>query len=100
MVWNLSLQTGSEGSSLISRVVAHANSLDPLSSCSWRTEVRKPDILLTVPSLPGYNQFNMTQFSEWPDWLKAVVIIPHGLLGFIATWLWWPKSDKGWRKFG
>jgi len=19
---------------------------------------------------------------------------------FVAFWLWWPKSDKGWRKFG
>jgi hypothetical protein len=39
VVWNLSLQTGSEGPTLISRVVAHANSLHPLSPYSWRTFV-------------------------------------------------------------
>lgn len=39
MVWNLSLQTGSEGPTLISRVVAHSNSFLPLSLCSWRTRV-------------------------------------------------------------
>jgi hypothetical protein len=42
----------------------------------------------------------MAQFADWPEWLKATVIIPHALLGFIAVWLWWPKSGKEWRKFG
>jgi len=42
----------------------------------------------------------MTRFSEWPAWLQAVVVVPHALLGFCAVWLWWPKSDKDWRKFG
>jgi len=42
----------------------------------------------------------MTRFSDWPVWLQALVVVPHGLLGFVAFWLWWPKSDKEWRKFG
>jgi len=41
----------------------------------------------------------MTKFSEWPTWLQVLVLFPHGLLGFVAFWLWWPKSDKEWRKF-
>src|SRR5215469_274772 len=36
-----------EGPTLISRVVAHANSLSPLSPCSWRTFVGK---LARLPS--------------------------------------------------
>jgi hypothetical protein len=36
----------------------------------------------------------MTRFSDWPGWLQVL------LLGFVATWLRWPKSDKGWHKFG
>jgi phosphoglycerol transferase MdoB-like AlkP superfamily enzyme len=42
----------------------------------------------------------ITPFSEWPKWLQVLVIVPHGLLGFIATWFWWPKSKKGWNRFG
>jgi hypothetical protein len=40
------------------------------------------------------------QFQNWPEWLQVLVILPHSILGFVATWLWWPKTDKGWRKFG
>ena len=40
------------------------------------------------------------KFSEWPNWLQVAVIFPHALLGFFATWLWWPKTDEAWRKFG
>ena len=33
-------------------------------------------------------------------WLQILVMGPHGvLLGFTA-WVWWPKSDEGWRRFG
>jgi hypothetical protein len=42
----------------------------------------------------------MTRFAEWPKWLQALIVVPHALLGFVAFWLWWPKSDKEWRKFG
>jgi len=24
----------------------------------------------------------------------------HGILASVACWLWWPKSEKGWRRFG
>jgi CHASE2 domain-containing sensor protein len=40
------------------------------------------------------------QFSDWPKWVQYLVLIPHGILGFVATWLWWPKSDQSWQKFG
>jgi len=42
----------------------------------------------------------MTPFSQWPVWLQYVVLVPHGLLASFSFWLWWPKSDKGWNKFG
>jgi hypothetical protein len=42
----------------------------------------------------------MMRFSDWPTWLQALVLVPHGILGSLAFWLWWPKSDKEWRKFG
>lgn len=42
----------------------------------------------------------LPKFSEWPHWVQVAVILPHALLGFVATWLWWPKTDAAWRKFG
>jgi hypothetical protein len=42
----------------------------------------------------------MTKFSDWPTWLQYLVVLPHGALAAVAFWLWWPKSDAGWRKFG
>jgi len=42
----------------------------------------------------------MTKFSDWPGWLQTLVVLPHAILGFVATLLWWPKSKEGWRKFG
>jgi len=47
-----------------------------------------------------YNLPNVTNFSTWPEWLKVLVLVPHGLLASVACWLWWPKSEKGWRRFG
>jgi hypothetical protein len=41
----------------------------------------------------------ITPFSEWPNWLQVLVVVPNGLLGFFATWFWWPKSKKGWNRF-
>jgi hypothetical protein len=43
---------------------------------------------------------SVTQFSEWPQWLQILVLLPHSLLGSFMLWLWWPKADKEWRKFG
>jgi hypothetical protein len=42
----------------------------------------------------------MTKFSDWPGWLQTLVVLPHAILGFVATLLVWPKSTEGWRKFG
>lgn len=42
----------------------------------------------------------MKPFGEWPTWLQFVILFPHGLLGFFATWFWWPKTSREWRKFG
>jgi len=42
----------------------------------------------------------LTPYSHWPDWLKFIIIAPNGLLASISCWLWWPKSDQEWRKFG
>ena len=47
---------------------------------------------VTIPSV--------TNFSNWPEWLKVLVLVPHGILASVACWLWWPKSEKGWRRFG
>jgi len=41
----------------------------------------------------------MTKFSQWPVWLQVLVLVPHGVLGWAAFWLWWPKSKKEWRRF-
>ena len=43
---------------------------------------------------------NVANFSNWPEWLKVLVLVPHGILASVACWLWWPKSEKGWRSFG
>jgi hypothetical protein len=42
----------------------------------------------------------MTRFTDWPQWLQTLVLVPHGILASVACWWWWPKSDKEWRKFG
>jgi hypothetical protein len=47
-----------------------------------------------------YNLRNVMNFSNWPEWLKVLVLVPHGILASVACWLWWPKSKKGWRRFG
>jgi hypothetical protein len=44
--------------------------------------------------------FGMSPFSQWPLWLQYAVMVPHGLLAGFAVWIWWPKSDKEWHKFG
>jgi hypothetical protein len=38
--------------------------------------------------------------AHWPHWLQMFLWITHGLLGFFMTWLWWPKTDKQWKRFG
>jgi hypothetical protein len=38
--------------------------------------------------------------SEWPIWLVIVVFAPHAILMGILTWVWLPKTNKDWRRFG
>jgi hypothetical protein len=42
----------------------------------------------------------VTPFAQWPQWLQTLILVPHGLLGWVMLWLWWPKNDRSWRKFG
>jgi hypothetical protein len=42
----------------------------------------------------------VTNFSNWPEWLKLLVLVPNGILASVMCWLCWPKSEKEWRKFG
>ena len=58
------------------------------------------EIFQTVDEGSRYNLRNVTNFSNWPEWLKVLVLVPHGILASVACWLWWPKSEKGWRRFG
>jgi hypothetical protein len=39
-------------------------------------------------------------YSEWPRWLQFLIVAPNGLLAAITCWMWWPKSDREWRRFG
>ncbi len=57
-------------------------------------------ILQTVDEGSRYNLRNVTNFSNWPEWSKVLVLVPHGILASVACLLWWPKSEKGWRRFG
>lgn len=38
-------------------------------------------------------------YSQWPQWVQAVVVIPHVLLAMAATLLWWPKTKRNFRRF-
>jgi hypothetical protein len=38
-------------------------------------------------------------FADWPQWLKALVMVPHCVLIGLAMY-WWPKTRTGWRKLG
>ena len=42
----------------------------------------------------------MTKYSDWPSWLQILVVGPHCALLAFANWVWWPKSGKGWLRFG
>ena len=42
----------------------------------------------------------MTKYSDWPHWLQMLVLVPHGLLASVMCWIWWPKSEKEWTRFG
>jgi hypothetical protein len=39
-------------------------------------------------------------YSEWPAWVRIVVIVPLGLLAATLTVGWWPNTRRDWRRFG
>jgi hypothetical protein len=42
----------------------------------------------------------ITPYSDWPGWLQFVVMAPNVVLVAITCWVWWPRSDREWNKFG
>jgi hypothetical protein len=38
----------------------------------------------------------MTKYSEWPMWLKVVIVGPHALAFWFIAVPWSPKSKKQW----
>ena len=52
----------------------------------------------------GYHFFGyahgVLKFSRRPHWAQYTLMVPHGIAGFLMFWLWWPKSDREWRRFG
>lgn len=42
----------------------------------------------------------LTPVSHWPSWVQMLVFGPHAILMAILTWVWWPKSNKEWKRFG
>ena len=42
---------------------------------------------------------HIPQFDQWPKWIQEAVWIPNAVL-VVVLGLWWPKNDKGWRRFG
>src|ERR1700760_4899491 len=49
---------------------------------------------------PDRRTLMITPYANWPGWVQTLVVAPHAILGWVATWLWWPKTDQGWRKLG
>jgi len=43
---------------------------------------------------------SLPKVDDWPFWLQFLVFGPHAILAGVLLWVWWPKSDKEWRKFG
>ena len=43
---------------------------------------------------------SLPKVDDWPMWLQVLVIGPPGVLASLMLWVWWPKSDREWRRFG
>ena len=43
---------------------------------------------------------NVPKVDDWPFWVQLLVFGPHAILMGVLLWVWWPKSDKEWRRFG
>lgn len=33
-------------------------------------------------------------FSDWPLWVRILVLVPHVALTAYALYIWWPKSGR------
>jgi hypothetical protein len=63
----------------------------PLKVCFITDSLEPSDTLPPCMHIP--------QFDQWPKWVQDAVLIPNLVL-LVALNVWWPKSDKGWRRFG
>ena len=73
----------------------------PSQACAFSSPF--PAILSDISPVGGgqrLQSLNVTNFANWPEWLKVLVLVPHGILAYVTCWVWWPKSEKGWRKLG
>ena len=43
---------------------------------------------------------NLPKVDDWPMWLQVLVFGPPAIINGILLWVWWPKSDREWRRFG
>ena len=71
---------------------------------AWNETPRLHAVAACVLMSLGYHFFGYAhgalKVSHWPNWLLWAVVVPHAVAGFGMTWLWWPKSDREWRRFG
>jgi hypothetical protein len=71
---------------------------------AWNDTPRLHAVAACVLMGLGYHFFGyahgVLKVSHWPSWLQWAVVVPHAVAGFLMTWLWWPKSDREWGRFG
>jgi hypothetical protein len=36
--------------------------------------------------------------AQWPHWLQVFIAGTHRVLFGVMVWLWWPKTDRDWRR--
>jgi hypothetical protein len=44
-------------------------------------------------------EMSLPKVDDWPTWLQVLVFGPPAILNGILL-VWWPKSDREWRRFG
>lgn len=37
--------------------------------------------------------------AQWPYWLQYILVIAHVFVLIFMARLWWPKTDKEWKRF-
>jgi len=40
----------------------------------------------------------ITPYADWPRWLQVAVMLPNCVLFYFAMYVWWPKTEREWRK--